>query len=298
MHTVRPAVTPARWQQAFDVVAGALNDADMEPVIEDLHEHLRRTSVGGLIAVALTGSSADGGLGPDSDLDLLMVTERSLSQQERRALVDHLLAVSGARATRRPGRPVELASLRLDDVVPWRYPATCDFLYGEWLRPAYLGGRLPERTTDSNLPVLITSARQRAICLSGPTMRDLLEPVPATDLYQSLQDGLPSLMENLVGDERNVLLTLARMITTLETGRIVPKDQAAAQVLPTLPTNCRKVLSLAAAAYRGHLPDDWPTMRREAEQTAELLAARVRSRAPHSRSSDSSRDDDPRGARR
>lgn len=248
----------------------------MASVVEDLHEFVRERNPGGVAAVYLTGSSVVGGLRPESDLDLLVLTRASLSRQERQDLVDYLLQVSGSRATRTPGRPIELTSLVLADVVPLWYPATCDFLYGEWLRHEYGAGNLPERATDSNLPVLISDARQHSITLSGPDLGDLLGPVPRSDIYLSLHDGLPGLIDNLVGDERNVLLTLARMILTLDTGQILPKDQAAAYVIPTLAPAHQMVLSLAARAYRDEAKDDWVLLRQESADTARCLAERIR----------------------
>ena len=40
-------------------------------------------------------------------------------------------------------------------------------------------------------------------------------------------DGVPSLMADLADDTRNVLLTLARIWTTVATGEIRSKDEAA-----------------------------------------------------------------------
>lgn len=162
----------------------------MDEVVSQLVAVIAGIDPGGILAMALVGSSVQGGLRPDSDLDLLLVTRRSLSRPERRLVVDHLLTVSGSHATIAPGRPIELSVLTLADVSPWRYPAVCDFQYGEWLRSDYLAGRLPEPREDSNLPVMITSARQHALQLRGAAVRDLLPSVPETDLLQSIHDGL------------------------------------------------------------------------------------------------------------
>lgn len=241
------------------------------PVVEELVGFLRDLDPGGLQAVALVGSAAVGGLQPDSDLDLLVLTRRSLDDAERRALVDRLLEVSGRRATRRPGRPVELVSLCLADVVPWRFPATCDASYGEWLRDDYLAGDLPRPAYDANLPVVITSAREHALPLLGPHPARLLPEVPTDDVRRSLRDALEPLLDDLAGDERNVLLTLARMVVTLRTGRIVAKDEAARLVAPTLPVTARADVETAAAAYRGEAVDVWDDPDRAAS-TAALLA--------------------------
>lgn len=84
-----------------------------------------------------------GGLRPDSDPDVLVVSRRSLDQPERRALLDGLLDTSGQRARHGPGRPVELTVLVHTDVNPWRFPPQVEFQYGQWLRTEYEQGLDP-----------------------------------------------------------------------------------------------------------------------------------------------------------
>jgi streptomycin 3"-adenylyltransferase len=69
--------------------------------------------------------------------------------------------------------------------------------------------------------------------------------------------GVPSLLGDLESDTANVVLTLARIWLTLETGSIGAKDAAADWVLPRLPGEHRPVLSRARAVYRGEAPDRW-----------------------------------------
>jgi predicted nucleotidyltransferase len=248
----------------------------VEPCIEQLLGHLRLADPGGVLGAYLFGSSAVGGLRPQSDIDVLVVIGRSLSRLERRRLVDLLLKLSGRGATASPGRPLELTALVLDDVVPWTYPPICDFLFGEWMRDDVLNGRAPERHVNTDIAVLITTTRQHAICLLGPRPADLLEPVPLQDLHTCIRDSLAPLMSDLVGDERNVLLTLARMLVTLETGRVLPKNEAADLIAPSVPERQRSVLSLAARAYEGRAVDRWSDLRDEVQLTAYHLAERVR----------------------
>lgn len=248
----------------------------METVIGDFVRCVEQTVSGPLRSVSLVGSWADGGLRPDSDIDLLLVTDRSLTMEERRELLDFLLCFSGRRASVRPGRPLEVTSLVLSDVVPWQYPPVCDFLYGEWLRDRYSDAGLPERHTNPDLALLIEGAREHAECLRGPHPRDVFVPVPAHDVRRSIVDGLEPLLDSLVGDERNVLLTLARMIVTLGSGRILPKDEAGRSVLPDLSEEDRQTLSWAVQAYLGREKDEWDRRQPEARAAAEHLAARVR----------------------
>jgi streptomycin 3"-adenylyltransferase len=247
-----------------------------EAVVDDLRDFLERNDPGGVVGTYLYGSSVLGGLRPDSDIDVLVLTRRSLTDPDRRGLTDFLLRFSGRRATVVPGRPLEVTTLVVDDVAPWRYPPTCDYLYGEWLRDQYLGGDLPQRHPSPDLAVLLTTARERAEVLSGAALETLLAPVPGADLLRAVQDSLDPLLGNLVGDERNVLLTLARMVVTVRTGRIVAKDEAARLLLPGLDEPHRQLLDLAGRAYVGDVHDDWDDLRDETAATAAHLAGLVR----------------------
>jgi streptomycin 3"-adenylyltransferase len=171
---------------------------------------------------------------------------------------------------------MELTSLVLEDVVPWTYPPVCDFLYGEWLRDDFVEGRVPERHINPDLAVLVTSLQQHSRVLTGIPPTELLEPVPAKDLRRSVKDSLETLLGDLDGDERNVLLTLARMVVTLDTAEIVSKDEAARRVLPSLNRHGRSVMTLALRGYLGEVQDSWSNHRIEVEETASILATRIR----------------------
>ncbi|GIN90092.1 hypothetical protein J22TS1_11430 [Siminovitchia terrae] len=68
---------------------------------------------------------------------------------------------------------------------------------------------------------------------------------------------MPGLIEGIKGDERNVILTLARMWQTVSIGEISPKDVAAKWALPRLPKEYSTLLDLARKAYRGEYVDKW-----------------------------------------
>ena len=123
----------------------------------------------GLLGAYLYGSAVDGGLRADSDLDLLAVVERRLTDAERRAIVDGLLPLSG-RATRPASwRPVELTLVVRDDVRPWLYPPRFELQYGEWLRADFLSGDLePWPLTNPDVAILLTMVLERGEAVIGP----------------------------------------------------------------------------------------------------------------------------------
>jgi predicted nucleotidyltransferase len=250
--------------------------ADDLSVVDDLVHLVVDRDYGDVAGLYLHGSAVVGGLRPDSDLDVLLVTRRSLRADERADLVEFLLSRSGRHASAGPSRPIELTSVVVDDVVPWVYPPMCDVHYGDWLRGDIAGGQVPQRHVEPDLAVLLTSLRQDARALTGPPPAELLDAVPPHDLRRSLVDGLDPLLGDLDGDERNVLLTLARMVVTLDTGQIVSKDEAARRILPTLDPAGRAVLTLALRGYLGEAADDWSTLHAALRPTVSTLTARIR----------------------
>ncbi|MBA8824651.1 streptomycin 3'-adenylyltransferase [Saccharopolyspora lacisalsi] len=210
-----------------------------------------------IVGAYLYGSAVQGGLGPHSDVDVLVVARRRTAPRQRRALVDGLLSVSGAYPRRGAARPIELTLVVESDVRPWRYPPRCEFQYGEWLRDELVRGDTPTPTRDPDLALLLTMVRQHSSPLVGPLPEDVLDPVPWQDLERALVAGVPDLRAELASDTRNVVLTLARIWTTLTTGTISSKEAAADWALGRLPAEHRPVLDRARAVHRGEQEEHW-----------------------------------------
>jgi streptomycin 3"-adenylyltransferase len=87
--------------------------------------------------------------------------------------------------------------------------------------------------------------------LLGPPPASLLDPVPSHDLVRAVIAGIPGLFDDVEHDTRNVLLTLARVVVTVETGALVAKDEAAEYAIARLPMAHHAVLRRALDAYHG-----------------------------------------------
>jgi streptomycin 3"-adenylyltransferase len=210
-----------------------------------------------LIGVYLHGSAVQGGLRPTSDLDVLAIVDRPTTGAERRAIVDGLAEISGRRATRGPARPIELTVVQQSQLRPWHAAPVVELLYGEWLRDALSAGDIPEPGPMPDLAPEVNLALAGNRVLFGPPPAEVIDPVPAADLRRAIVAGVPGLLADLEGDTRNVLLTLARIVATLETGEILPKDEAvdlAAHLLPAGST--REVLLVAREMYVEGIDDE------------------------------------------
>lgn len=231
-----------------------------------------------LQAVYLHGSAVNGGLRPNSDVDLLVVSNQPLTLEASARLVDKLMQISG-RYPVRPGTPrcLEVMVFLQQDLAALSYPARCAFIYGEWLRDEFEAGTVPQPHPDPEYTLVLAQAGQDAASLIGPTREHFLPAIPREDVRKAITDALPDLTDNLQGDERNVLLTLARMWYTLETGKFTPKDAAAEWALPLVSSETASALALGQAAYRGVAFDDWRNRPKLARQAADELAHHVRS---------------------
>ncbi|MGW5329418.1 aminoglycoside adenylyltransferase family protein [Streptomyces sp. NPDC004014] len=238
---------------------------------------------GDAIGTYLHGSSVFGGLRPASDVDVLVVSRRRMNEQDRRALLGGLLRISGSR---NKARPVELTVVVQSEVRPWRYPPTCDFLYGEWLRAEYEAGQVPQPDPMPDLALLITMTLAGGHPLTGPHPARVLDPVPQADLIRASVAGIPGLLGDLDSDTRNVLLTLSRIWTTLATGRIKSKDAAAGWALAQLPSELRPVLEHARQLYLDcpYSEESWSdALRAQVRPHVDRVLAeidRLRTRAP------------------
>jgi len=210
-----------------------------------------------LVGVYLYGSAVMGGLRPNSDVDILAVTNQRLPENVRKDLRDRLLQVSGKIGNVDEIRPLEVTVINQSDVVPWHFPPKYEFMYGEWLRDRFEKGDIPEPAYEPDLAILLVQARNAGFSLLGPKAADILEPVPAEDIRKAIKESLPGLVANLHGDERNVVLTLARMWLTVSTGEISEKDTAAKWAASRLPPAHAELLNVACKAYRGEVVDRW-----------------------------------------
>lgn len=210
-----------------------------------------------LRAIHLFGSAVASGLKPTSDVDLLVTVSGPLDEALRQALLRALLAASAPPKTDPALRALEVTVIDYDEIVPWRPPARRLLQFGEWLRDDLLAEVFEPPLSDPDLAILLTEVRQHSLALFGAPADKLFDPVPEHDRLQAFGEALALWRSppDWTGDERNVMLTLARIWYSIVTGRIVAKDVAAEWLLARLPAKHRSVLGAARKSYLG--PDDF-----------------------------------------
>ncbi len=229
------------------------------------------------LAVYLFGSAVRGGLRPESDIDLLVVSKRRTTHTQKRRLIRSLLAVSGRTAPHGMWRRIELTIVVERDIKPWRYPPSLDFQYGDWLRTEFESGNVePWSTPNPDLAVLLSMVVLAGMPLFGPPPSQLFDPIPNNDLIGAMLHDIDRLKGAIASDTRNVILTFARMWSTVATGIVRSKDAAAGWALERLPEAQQPVLARARAIYLGDQPDQWDDLSHQIGPHADWVIAEIR----------------------
>jgi hypothetical protein len=213
---------------------------DVNTVVHDVLMNVQAILGPQLHGMYLVGSLALGDFHPkDSDLDLIIVTVGALSDEAVEGLRDlHQRFDDSASAWARRCDVTYIPQDVLRDSSPTaaRYPIV------EW--PWHLA----LAPLESGWPIQRYTLREFGVVVSGPDPSSLMDPVNPDDLRQASaaivdrwRDQAHSDPEWPVwlrepGNLRFVMLTLCRLLYTLETGSVASKPQAVSWVKRTLPS--------------------------------------------------------------
>jgi hypothetical protein len=182
-----------------------------------------------LVGVYRHGSEVLGGGGPRSDVDILAVTKRGLTGDERAALVELCRTMPR----------LEFDLLVASQVAPWRHPAPYEFHFwagrGEGLGPG----------TNPDLAAVVTMTLAGQRTLYGRPPSDVFEPVPRSDYVNAI----------LRDAETDDVIMVTRVWAGVSTDEVHSKLRAAEWALSRLPGEHRRVLEHAVAFYRGERDD-------------------------------------------
>lgn len=232
-----------------------------------------------LLGIYIHGSALGGALKPQSDIDLLVVVKNPLSTEVRSSLLSALMQLSGRHPVKSTNeRCIEVMIFTQADLGANEFPARADFVYGEWLRDSFEAGEVPLPNSDSEYTLVLAQAYSEAFPLYGLPADDLLPQISHEHIKAAMRLLLPALSDGLHGDERNILLTLARMLYTATTGQFTSKDHAASWALPFLNNNHGALLDYARLAYLGEVLDTWTDRREEAQCLASVLSGYISER--------------------
>jgi hypothetical protein len=228
---------------------------DVNAVVHELLTSTRVILGAQLAGMYLVGSLALGDFHPpDSDLDLVIVTVGTLSDETVASLRE---------LHRRFDRSGSAWATQLDavyipqEVLREPFPTAARYPILEW------PGLLALEPLESGWPIQRYTLREHGIVVSGPDPSALLDPVNPDDLREASaaiverwRDQAHRDMEWVAwlrepGNFTFVVLTLCRLLYTLETGSVASKPAAARWVELTLPSRWSGLIGHATTGRHG-----------------------------------------------
>lgn len=270
-------------------LAGIALNSGVKTQISESVDVIREILGKDLLGMYLYGSAITGGLEKYSDIDLFVVSNRATTDEEKNKLMADLLKISGI-YMKSDKLPIEITIVEKSEVNPWKYPPKFDFQYGEWLREQFEQGNIESCKAKEmpDLAILITQTLLASQTLVGASPDQLLCAVPYKDFMTAMADGLPGLMSELTDDTRNVLLTLARVWSTVETDEIRSKPAAADWSIKRLPEKHCPIMRRAKAICTGKEEEHWDDIQELIKPCADFMLIQARNQIAKIMSSDDS----------
>jgi hypothetical protein len=232
---------------------------DVNAVVHDLLTSLHAILGAEVAGMYLVGSLALGDFDPrDSDLDLLIVTVSALSEATVAALRDlhqRFDHSASAWAARLDAVYIPQEVLRESSPTAARYPIL------EWQELLVL------EPLESGWPIQRHTLRAYGVVVSGPDPRSLLDPVHPDELRRASAAKVEEWRARALGDPEwvaglqvrrqhtYVVLTLCRLLYTLDTGAVASKPAAARWAERTRASRWSELIGRATTGPRTNAAD-------------------------------------------
>lgn len=202
---------------------------EVTAIVRELVEGVQRILGDQLVGAYVTGSLTTGEFDAASDIDVVVVTEGELDDEAFDALEQ--LHVDLGRKDSPWATQLEVSYIPRADLR--RYEP------GRTLHPRLdrgKGERLKMMHHDSDWVAQRHMLRERGMTLMGPELRELIDPVSADELREAMRplllDWIRPLLDERVpfagrGHQAYIVLTVCRILYTMEHGKVVSKREAA-----------------------------------------------------------------------
>jgi predicted nucleotidyltransferase len=231
--------------------------ADVNAIIELLLESIRAVLGDQIVGMYLDGSLASGDFDEDSDIDFVVVTERAVTKEQfetLQAMHDRIATLDTPWAIQLEGSYIDRESIRRHDPQRTVHP-NIERGKGERLKLVEHG----LGWFDVHRFVL----RERGIVVTGPTPDTFIDPVQPDQLRNAMLSLLKGWAQSILdqperiqhrGYQSYIVLSMCRVLYTLEHGAIVSKHTAARWVQQTLDPRWNDLIE---RAWEGRHNPDW-----------------------------------------
>ena len=203
--------------------------SEVNDILEELLKSIRSVLGGHFIGMYLEGSLANGDFDQDSDIDFVVVTDDDVSENlflELQIMHEHIATINSWCAIQLEGSYISQHALRHHDPEHALHP-NIERGDGERLKMVY---------HDEPWIVHRYILHERGITLIGPNPKTLIDPIAPNELQRAMLPTLHGWAAGILNNPKEIIsrgyqsyivLSLCRILYTLQFGDIVSKPKAA-----------------------------------------------------------------------
>ena len=203
-----------------------------------------------LVGVYLHGSAVMWCFNPEkSDVDLIVVADRPLSDPVKRAYMEMVVEYNGLG----PAKGIEMSVVLRKVCRPFVYPTPYELHFSAGHLASYRQDPAAYirrmHGDDRDLAAHFTIIRERGRCLYGASIEEVFEEVPRRDYLDAIWFDVENAPEEITAYPMYLTLNLARVLAYTEEGLILSKKEGGAWALDRLPPEYHPLIRDALREY-------------------------------------------------
>ena len=221
-----------------------------DSLIKGFIEQTRSILQDNLVGIYLHGSAVMGCFNPrKSDIDLIIVVERPLTDAVKRAYMDMVFRYSALG----PAKGIEMSIVLRKVCKPIVYPTPYELHFStghlEWYKQDPDDYIRRMNGVDKDLAAHFTIINHRGRCLYGAPVKEVFAEVPSCDYMDSIWNDIAEAPENITEDTMYLTLNLARVLAYKEEGLVLSKKEGGEWAISHLPAEYHPLISDALCEY-------------------------------------------------
>jgi len=229
-----------------------------ENLIKDFVEQTRIILQDNLVGVYLHGSAVMGCFNPvKSDLDLIIVVERPMSDKEKRAFMNMVVGHNASG----PAKGIEISVVLREVCDPFVYPTPFELHFSmmhlKWYQDDPEDYIRKMNGTDKDLAAHFTIIGKRGKCLYGAPINEVFSEVSDKDYMDSIWEDICDAPEEITENTMYLTLNLARVVAYKEEHLVLSKKEGGEWAISHLPGEYLSLIEAALNEYSEGVPVDY-----------------------------------------
>ncbi len=219
-------------------------------LIHEFTEQSKRILKDNLTGIYLHGSSVMGCFNPGkSDIDLIIVVDRPLSDSVKRDYMDMVVGYSASG----PAKGIEMSVVLRKVCSPFVYPTPFELHFSaghlDWYQEDPDDYIRKMNGTDKDLAAHFTIINKRGKCLYGAPVEAVFADIPGCDYMDSIRYDVEDAAEKITADTMYLALNLARVLAYKEDGLVLSKKEGGEWAVRNLPAKYCPLIEDALREY-------------------------------------------------